>query len=368
MNAIPTKPESGNARPGRVLSLVAQHVGGVAVFWQNMQRQFPEVDVVHYRAGAQTAFDAATRTLHYNVYDPLTHIYRVLAAHLDLEAYDTLVANERFELEFFLWSGTSRPVAFIVHTNHEHSYAIAFRYASRVDHFFCVSETAASYLRARGIEHISAFQYSTFVDVAPATVKEKRVLYVGRLEPDKNILETIELFKIFRSHGYQVRMIGVGSLEAKVRASLEPEEVRIGIPRDAVLQELAVASFLCLNSYVEGLPIIYTEAMHFRLGVICNYLDKTGHQVLGDNYLLNSTPAELLRRMDRFVFTEPPAPRRINHPELNEAFLRELRAVKPAHRPRAALAPGGWLDRTRLLPAALIRAVRTWRMARSNRT
>ncbi|AOS45744.1 GalNAc-alpha-(1-_4)-GalNAc-alpha-(1-_3)-diNAcBac-PP-undecaprenol alpha-1,4-N-acetyl-D-galactosaminyltransferase [Lacunisphaera limnophila] len=353
---------------GRILSLVARHVGGVAVFWENMRRQFPEVDVVYFAEGERTYFDAATRTLHYCVYDPLTHVYRTLAAHIQVDQYDTLVANERFELEFFLWTGTARPVLFIVHTNHEHSYSLAFRHAGRVDHFFCVSETAAAYLRARGISRISAFQYSTFVDVAPLPTKENRVLYVGRLEPDKNILETIELFRLFRQQGYTVRMIGVGSLADDVRAALAPDEVRIGIPRAAVLQEMAAARFLCLNSYVEGLPITYAEAMHFRLGVICNYVDKTSAQVLGANYLLHSTPADLLARMETFTFSEPPAPRRINHPELNEAFLRQLKAVPRAAGPRPAFAPGSWLDHTSLLPAALIRSVRAWRMQRLTRS
>lgn len=356
------------AAPGpRVLTMVARHVGGVAVFWENLRRQFPNVDVVHVVAAERTYFDSATRTLHYSVYDPLTHVYRVLAAHVDVARYDVLVANERFELEFYLWTGSARPVVYIVHTNHEHSYNVVFRHAARVDHFFCVSETAAAYLRARGIERVSAFRYSTFLDGTPAATKRQRVVYVGRLEPDKNILETLELFRVFRRHGYEVRMIGVGSLEAEVRAALEPHEVGIGLPRAAVLQELAEARFLCLNSYVEGLPIIFSEAMHFRLGVICNYLDKTGHQVLGANHLLHSTETDLLRRMERFTFTEPPEPRRTNNPELNDVFLAKLAAVTPASRPRAAFAPGSILDRLPLVPPWIVRSLRAWRMSRLTR-
>ncbi len=342
--------------------MVARHVGGVAVFWENMRRQFPDVDVIYFTAGERTYFDESARTLHYNIFEPLTHVYRVLAAHVDASQYDALVANERFELEFFLWTGTARPIVCIVHTNHEHSYATVFRHADRVDHFFCVSETAAAYLRARGVTRISAFRYSTFLDAVPAATKRNRVIYVGRLEPDKNILETLGLFRVFKQHGYEVRMIGVGSLEPEVRAALAPAEVGIGLPRAQVLQELAEARFLCLNSYVEGLPIIFTEAMHFGLGVICNYLDKSGHQVLGANHLLHSTDADLLRRMESFSFSAPPEPRRINNPALNEAFFAEIDAVVP--RPRTAFHAGGVLDRLPLVPPSVIRSFRAWRMNR----
>lgn len=346
----------------RLLTLVSRHVGGVAVFWENLKRQFSSIDVVTVVPDKQTHFDPVSRTLHYSVYDPLQYVYWVLAAHVDVNSYEVLVANERFELEFFLWTGTARPVAFIVHTNHEHAYSLVFRHAKRVDHFFCVSETASAYLQARGIQRISAFRYSTFIEMSPAVNKRRRVVYVGRLEPDKNILETLQLFRAFKQHGYEVRMIGTGSLEPEVCAALDSHEVGINLPREAVLRELSEASFLCLNSYVEGLPIVFSEAMHFRLGVICNYLDKSVHQVIGSNYLLHSTETDLLQRMDAFVFTEPPEPRRVNNPALNEAFMAELVSISPGSRPRTPFTPGGLLDHIPLVPHRLIRSLRAWRM------
>ncbi len=357
-------PIPGAPAPRRILSMVSRHVGGVAVFWENFRRQFADVDLVYFTQGPRTFFDDAARTLHYNAYDPLAHVYATLARAVRPDDYDVLVANERFELEFFLWSRATRPIAFIVHTNHEHSYGLAFRHAAGVNHFFCVSETAEAYLKAQGLAHADAFQYSTFIDAAPAAEKHRRVLYVGRLEPDKNIRETLELFQLLKTRGYEVRVIGVGSLEAEVRAALEPHEVRIGIPRAEVLREMAEARFLCLNSYVEGLPIVYSEAMHFRLGVICNYLDKSAHRVLGDNHLLHSTPDELLARMESFAFRPAPAPLRINNPALNEAFLARLRAVAPPRQPRPVFRPGTRLDRMPAVFTPLVRAFRNWKMNR----
>lgn len=353
--------------PSRVLTMVSRHVGGVAVFWDNLRRQFDGIDVVYFTPDHSTFFDTSTRTLHFNVYDPRAHIYATLARHVSPDDYDVLVANERFELEFFVWSRARRPIVFIVHTNHEHSYSVAFAHANHVDHFFCVSETANAYLKARGIERISPFLYSTFIDAAPALEKRRRVIYVGRLEPDKNILETLELFSIFKRHNYEVRMIGVGSMEAEVRAALEPHEAKIGISRAEVLREMAEARFLCLNSYVEGLPIIFSEAMHFKMGVICNYIDKSAHRVLGANHLLHSTPEALLRHMESFVFESAPEPRRINNPALNETFLQQLNAVRTHDRERPVFKPGGVLDNLPWIPSRIIRAFRAWKMNRVRR-
>jgi glycosyltransferase involved in cell wall biosynthesis len=350
----------------RILSMVARHVGGVTIFWENLRQQFADIEVVYFLQDTRTFFDDVTRTLHFNVYDPLTHVYQTLARHVNPDDYEVLVANERFELEYYLWSRSTRPLAAIIHTNHEHSYSFALRHAGSIDHLFCVSETAESYLRTRGIQHISTFRYSTFITIPPSPPeqRQKRVLYVGRLEPDKNIIETLELFKRFKRHGYEVRMIGVGSMESHVRSSLEPSEVRIGIPRHEVLAELANARFLCLNSYIEGLPIIYSEAMHFGLGVICNYLDKSSHQVLGENALLNSTPEALLFRMETFIFKKPPLPHRINNPALNEVFIASLKTVPKPTAPRPVFRPGTSLDNLGWVPAVLIRTYRARKMKR----
>ena len=348
----------------RILTLVARQIGGVAVFWENLRLQFPSVTIVYYQRGDRTFFDASTATVYYNPYDPLPHTYGILAQVLPLAGYDVLVANELFELEFFLWCRISRPLAFIAHGNHEHSYKVALKHGNRLDHIFCVSETAVSHLRNRGLERVSSFRYSTFVNLAPSADKSRRVLYVGRLEPDKNIHETIELFRYLKTRRYEVRMIGVGSLEPVVRASLAPHEVGIGITRDEVLQEMAGAGFLCLLSYVEGLPIVYAEAMHFRLGVICNYVDKSEHQLLGGNYLLNSTPEELAGLMENFKFQPPPSPVRINNPALNEQFVDELGRVAISTPRGPAVRLGTLLDNLPGVPARLIGAYRAAKMKR----
>ena len=234
-----------------------------------------------------------------------------------------------------------------------------------IDHHYCVSETGATYLRARGLPSVDFFRYSTTLPSLPDSPKTRKVVYVGRFDADKNIGETLRLFALFKRHGYSVRMIGGGTGEPMVRAALPSEEILVGVSRERIFQELGEASFLCHNSYVEGLPIIHTEAIYFRLGVICNYVDKSIHEVLGENALLWNNEEDLLRRMERFVFTPVPGPARINNPALNAAFLARLAATARNSSPRARLQPPSLLDRLgNPVLAAFVRRFRRWRWLR----
>lgn len=348
----------------RILVIARRTLGGVQVFWENLSRDQPRVNVLHYAYGDTTGFDPEENVFLINRFDSLTRVYGLLKARLDSIGYDLLVANEGFELGFFAWLAPVKPVCFIVHVNHQHSYDAAIRYSTWVDHFHCVSETGAVYLRARGLAPVTPFRYSTFIPEIPEVQKQRKVVYVGRFDPDKNIEETIDLLTFLKKKGYQVAMIGGGPLEAKVRDALCDSEVLVGASRARIFKELSEASFLCHNSYVEGLPIIHTEAIHFRLGIVCNYVDKSIHEVVGKNALLWSDREELVRSMESFTFTPPPRLPRVNSPELNEAFLDVLAATPLLRRDRRSTPPPGLLDRLPNALAPLVRSLREWRWNR----
>lgn len=344
-------------KTARLLTFISARTGGVGIFWESLCSQFPSIDAVRVAEAERTWFDRTSRTLHVSPFDPLHYVHGLLASELDLGQYDTLVANERFELEFFLSRAAGRPVVFIVHGNHPHYYNTVLRYAGHIDRILCVSATAVAYLQARGLKHAVEFAYSIFVDVPLAPLRRNRVVYVGRFEPDKNIHETIAIFQFLKRHGFEVRLIGVGSLAAEIAAHFDASEVLVGLPREAVLAEMAQARFLCLNSYVEGLPVTYLEARHFQLGVLCSYLDSSMHRVLGDNTVLCSDHDAVLRWMRAFSFQPPAPPERVNNPTLNDTLL-SLIATTPAG---ASVNPpriGGWLDRTSWLPPRLVSFLR----------
>lgn len=352
--------------PRRILVLARKQLGGIHVFWQNVGRGDAAVDVLRYRDGEKTAFDSETGEFIINPFDPLLRVYQALRRHIRWQDYATFLANERFELAFLAWVAPPQPVCFIAHVNHPDTYAAIHEFAPTIDQVFCVSDVAVAHLRARGFARAVFFRYAVFLPAPTDRPKQRKVVYVGRFEPDKNLVETMDLMALFRDAGYAVRMIGDGSMAAEVTAALAPEEALVGVPRETVLQELNEASFLCHNSYVEGLPIIHMEAMHYRLGVICNYVDKSVNEVLGPNALLWSDRDRegLLQRMQSFRFSPPSGASRTNNPALNETFLNEVRAVRRHSDSRHSVPPRSFLDRQTWLPSSWVAAFRAWRWQR----
>ncbi len=345
----------------RVLVFAEDRAGGIKTFWDNVPQGDTGLDLLKYRKGLVTSFDREKKLFTYSVFDPLIHVYRTLRESLPLEGYDVLVTNQTIDTAYLAWLAPNKPICFIVHGNHGDSFDPAIEFRETIDHHFCVSEAGEAYLRPRVPAPVETFAYSTFIPAEPATPKKRKVVFVGRLAEDKNIRETLRLFRFLKTKGWEVRLIGEGGMEGEVRQALEPNELRVGISRQEIYREMADASFLCLNSYIEGLPIVYLEAMHFRMGVILNYIDKSIHGVVGENYLLMEELDYLVRKMEGFQFREPPAPRRVNHPELNRQFLEKIRSVRRNGIPRRTVPPQRLLDRIGWVPAWIIRNLREQR-------
>jgi glycosyltransferase involved in cell wall biosynthesis len=347
--------------PQKILVFAEDRAGGIKTFWDNVPQGDAHVDFLKYRKGSETAFDPKARLLTLNLFDPLIHVYRILQQGFSLTGYDVLVTNQTLDTAYLAWVAPEVPICFIVHGNHGDSYDPAIEYRETIDHCFCVSEAGEAYLRPRMPGPVESFAYATFIPAEPAPQKKRKVVFVGRFAEDKNIRETLGLFRFLKTRGWEVRMMGEGGMEAEVRQALAPEEVRVGPVREEIYREMADASFLCLNSYIEGLPVVYSEAMHFRMGVILNYMDKSIHGVVGENYLLMEDSEKLIRKMESFTFRDPPAPRRVNHPELNREFLKKIRNVRRNGIPRKSVPPKRALDRIPWPSGILVRTLRAQR-------
>jgi glycosyltransferase involved in cell wall biosynthesis len=350
----------------RILVFARNTVGGVDTFWRNVPGDDPDVDIVRFESGTVTKFDADRKLLIMDPFAPLVSVYECLARSLPLGDYRCFVANQSLDAGFLAWARLEGSVSFVVHSNHHDSYAPALKYRNAIDHFFCVSETGASYLRPRCGEHVTAFQYAIDLPEPAAVPKQRKAIYVGRLEADKNLFETARLFRMLGATGYETRFIGDGSLRESLRGEFGAASVLSGLSRDEIFQHFAEAKFLFLNSYLEGLPIVYFEALHFGCGVVCSYIDQTIHSVLGGNYILADQDAGLLKEMERFVFRAPPAPARSNNPALNQAFLHQIRNVPLRLGPRESTQPDSLLDRRLPVPPSLISAFRRMRWRRGN--
>jgi glycosyltransferase involved in cell wall biosynthesis len=104
-----------------------------------------------------------------------------------------------------------------------------------------------------------------------ASPGDLRVIYLGRLAPEKGIFEAIEAIGILRGRGITARLIiaGSGSAESAIRAGIEAAGLSeavclVGAVSGQAKSDLWRSSeVLVFPSYREGLPYALLEAMSF---------------------------------------------------------------------------------------------------------
>ena len=126
--------------------------------------------------------------------------------------------------------------------------------------------------------------------VAP---KKKRIVFVGRLVPVKNIEILIKAFEIFtKSHvDYSLTIYGDGPLEGELKALVSSlnlsEKVDIPGPSKTIHQDILDAEMLCLVSKREGMSNTMIEAMTLGIPCICTKVSGAVDLIKdGDNGLL----------------------------------------------------------------------------------
>ena len=94
-----------------------------------------------------------------------------------------------------------------------------------------------------------------------------RVLFVGRLVPEKGpsvLLDAVDLLRA-RGRDVELRLVGEGELATE----LARRTVLTGpVPQDALPEQYAWADVFCLPSFAEGLPVVLMEAMATELPVV----------------------------------------------------------------------------------------------------
>ena len=117
----------------------------------------------------------------------------------------------------------------------------------------------------RSVVHTPGIEHEDF---RPAAEKEDLVLFVGKLEARKGILETLSAARALPDVRFQV--VGWGPeaehLRSKAPANVEFLGFLTGAPLRAAF---ARASIFLLPSRVEGLPVVFRQAMASGCAIIC---------------------------------------------------------------------------------------------------
>jgi glycosyltransferase involved in cell wall biosynthesis len=140
------------------------------------------------------------------------------------------------------------------------------------DKFIATYQKTSDHLSARCVplEKINLLPNGVDVDVfkplakKPAN-KKTELLFVGRFEPEKNILNLAKSLGLIKSLNFHVTLIGRGALEKDIRKILDKEGISYDIipmlSHDKLISKYQSADIFLLPSLAEGYPKVLVEAM-----------------------------------------------------------------------------------------------------------
>ena len=318
----------------QIIALVSDEVGGVLRCWESISQDCPHVKLVRWRKTNESTGLINDRLFGINLSDSIITIAKIFYGALSLRGAATIYLNDEIGVLMApAWPTRPRTI-FVLHGNHSFYYDVALRFSSWIDYHLCVSDQAVSYLGARGLANVELFSYSINLPLPdPSVPKDLFAIYVGRFVADKNVGALLPLFDAMRDAGKRFAVLGSGPLEAELRLNLRSGEVMANPTREEVLGTLSRTRFVCLPSYVEGLPIVYLEAAHYGAGVVCSYVDRSSAKVLSDNYIILGDSANTLQKMLDFEYHDSQSVHsRVNCPSTNLAFIQRVERMPVPNR------------------------------------
>ena len=167
----------------------------------------------------------------------------------------------------------------------------AYRRAQTV---LALSASTAAALREMGIDGKRVEVSMPGVDVPPdvvSTREERRVLFAGRLEAEKGVLDAVNVMLALLRSGAaaSAAVVGTGSLDAEVRERVAAEpgiEVLGTIAASALREQYRRASLVLMPSRYEGLGLVALEAQAMATPVVGYDVDGLRDAVAGDGVLV----------------------------------------------------------------------------------
>jgi len=130
--------------------------------------------------------------------------------------------------------------------------------------------------------NVSKFRNATPADLE--TDSESIILFVGRLEKNKGVLDLLKAFEnIHKNHDSELLLVGEGNLENEIKAIVQNQGMANSVQmlgyRDDVAKLMHVADIFVQPSYREGFSRVITEAQAAGLPIISTDVGAIAHRV-----------------------------------------------------------------------------------------
>lgn len=139
------------------------------------------------------------------------------------------------------------------------------------------------------------------------------ILYVGRVEVEKGVLDLIEAVAMMRPSGAELVMVGDGVARQRCEDTARAHGVRLRMagprPHAEVADWMAASDVVTLPSHAEGMPNVVLEALACGRRVVASRVGGVPEVISSDSLgqvVPPRAPADLARALSRELF-EPPA-------------------------------------------------------------
>ncbi len=232
------------------------------------------------------------------------YFLRRVVAHLKKLGPDVLINNSvAFAQAALPYLDPALTRLSVVHSIVQREQRMALAHAEHLDWVVAVADNVATQLNQLepGRNRITTIPVGVELPANPASVRPAegaplRLVYLGRLAPEKNLPALLQVLAQLHANQvpFQMTLIGSGPEESWLRAEVArlpfASQIHLAgpIPHRQVMAELAKHEMLLMTSRYEGTPHVVLEAMACGLVVACSNLRGSTDRIIqhGVNGLL----------------------------------------------------------------------------------